>query len=316
MSKLGLVLGSGAARGWSHIGVIEALEDAGIQPDIITGTSIGSLVGGVYASGRLPELKEAALSLDVKSILFNFLDFGIQRSGLIDGNKVTEFISEHLKETPIESLSRPFACVATDALNGSEVTFGAGDMLTAIRASISIPGIFTPVYHEERVLIDGGVVNPVPVNTARNLGADVIIAVDINHGVVKHPPKSIPPNYLERLRDSSEKAKTDAFGIVEHFRDTIKHFDPERLGPMKRYIAPEPIPNIFDVLGNSLRIMEAQIAETRFTVFPADVLIRPNVADVSILEFNRAEETICAGYEATLEAMPAIEAFLKGNTTP
>jgi NTE family protein len=312
MRKLGLALGSGAARGWSHIGVIEALEEEGIHADIVTGTSIGSIVGAAYACNNIAALKQAALTLDVKTILLHFLEFTVPRAGLIDGAKVVEFIGEQLHETSIEALSKPFACVATDVLSGKEYVFKSGELLTAIRASISMPGIFAPIYHDGRVLIDGGVVNPVPVDLARELGADIVIAVDINHGIVHSGKKSIPTNHLQRWRENSEKTKRDRFGIVDRFQQTIDNFDADKLGPMKRYIAPDPIPNIFDVLGNSIRIMEAQITESKLAVFPPNILIRPDVADVDILEFNRAEETIAAGYAATREAMPTIKQVLEG----
>ncbi|MFT7514447.1 MAG: NTE family protein, partial [Candidatus Omnitrophota bacterium] len=305
MKKLGIALGSGAARGWAHIGVLEALIEGGLSPEIVTGTSIGSIIGAVYACDRLPEIKEVALSLDVKTMLYEFVDMG-GRSGMIDGGKVTEFIRSHIKEAQIEDLGRPFACVAADVLTGEAFIFKKGDLINAIRCSISIPGIFTPIYFKDRVLVDGGVVNPVPVDVARKMGADVVIAVDINEGFLECGSKSVPKNYLDRIKAKTEQSRKDRFGWVEKIQTKVAEMTPDDLGAMKRWLAPDPIPNMFDVLGNSLRIMEKQITDNMLRLHPADVVIRPAVGGIEIFEFNRAEEAIQAGYEAGQAALPAI----------
>ncbi len=193
VKKIGLALGSGGARGWAHIGVIEALEEAGFPVQCVAGTSMGALVGGAFASGRVQSLKEVALRLDWKQAIYYFLEVTFPRSGLIDGLKIASFVRQNVGKTNIQTLPMPFATVATDVLTGQEVVIDKGDMIDAIRASISIPGIFTPVSRDGAILVDGGLVNPVPVSVARRLGADVVIAVDLNYGAVGDRDRSHPP---------------------------------------------------------------------------------------------------------------------------
>jgi NTE family protein len=181
--KIGLALGSGSARGWAHIGVIKALTEAGIHVDYVAGTSVGAVVGAVYASGRIDSFKDVVLQLDWKKIAF-FLDVVFPKSGLIDGNKIAEFIRSHVEEKNIEDLSLPFCAVSTDLATGNEVIIKDGDIIEAVRASISVPGVFTPVRKNGAILVDGGLVNPVPVSVVREMGADLVIAVDLNHDIV------------------------------------------------------------------------------------------------------------------------------------
>ena len=162
--QIGLALGSGSARGLSHIGVIRALEEAGIKVDCIVGTSIGALIGSVYASGKLEALEKVYLDFDWKKIAY-FFDVVFPKSGLIDGNKVTDFVREYVHAETIEHLPLPFQVVATDIATGKEIWIDQGDVIEAVRASLSVPGIFTPVRRNGRILVDGGLVNPVPVST-------------------------------------------------------------------------------------------------------------------------------------------------------
>ena len=159
--KVGLALGSGSARGWAHIGVIQALTDAGIPVDYVAGTSVGAVVGAVYASGKIDSLEDVVLQLDWKKIAF-FLDVVFPKSGLIDGNRVADFIRSLVEENDIEDLPLPFCAVSTDLATGNEVVIKDGDIIEAVRASISVPGIFTPVRKDDMTLVDGGLVNPVP----------------------------------------------------------------------------------------------------------------------------------------------------------
>ena len=181
--KIGLALGSGSARGLAHIGVTRALKDAGIHVDYVAGTSIGAAIGAVYASGKLDSLQDAYLAMDWKKIAY-FFDVVFPKSGIIDGKKVADFMRDYVHSENIEDLPLPFKAVATELNSGEEVVLETGDVIEAVRASISVPGMFTPVRRDGRVLVDGGLVNPVPVNVARAMGADIVIAVDINHGIV------------------------------------------------------------------------------------------------------------------------------------
>ncbi len=178
--KIGLVLGSGSARGWAHIGVLQALEELAIRIDCVAGSSIGALVGAVYASRGIEQLKEVVVHLDRRQLL-SLLDVGLRHAGLIDGKRVADELREQIRQPEIQGLNLPFRAVATDLNTGEEVVLDRGDVIEAVRASISIPGVFTPVARGDRLLVDGGLTNPVPVSLARALGADFVIAVDVNH---------------------------------------------------------------------------------------------------------------------------------------
>lgn len=298
--KIGLALGSGSARGLSHIGVIRALEEAGIKIDCIAGTSIGALIGCVYASGKLDALEKVSLDFDWKKIAY-FFDVVFPKSGLIDGNKVTDFVREYIHAETIEHLSLPFQAVATDIETGKEVWINHGDVIEAVRASLSVPGIFTPVRKNGQILVDGGLVNPVPVTTARSMGADFIIAVDINYGIVagkepeKTPVKETEKNALSQtLQRIGGKQYSQA---MERINLGLQSLDNPALNQVKSWLAEEPLPNIFEVLLSSINIMETQVTESRLKMDSPDLLIQPNLGHIGFLDFNRAEEIISIGYE-------------------
>lgn len=182
--KIALVLGSGSARGWAHIGILQALEELAIRIDCVVGSSIGALVGAVYASRGIEQLKEVVVHLDRRQLL-SLLDVGLRHAGLIDGKRVADELREQIRQPEIQSLSLPFRAVATDLNTGEEVLLDRGDVIEAVRASISIPGVFTPVVRGERLLVDGGLTNPVPVSLVRAWGADFVIAVDVNHDLLR-----------------------------------------------------------------------------------------------------------------------------------
>ena len=320
--KVGLALGGGAARGWAHIGVIEALLRRGIAVDCVAGTSMGALVGAVYASGRIRELKGFASNFDWKQ-MFHFLDVIMPRSGLIDGKKVEEFVSSLIKEELIEDMKIPFMAVATDLATGDEVAIGEGNTIEAIRASISIPGIFTPFEKDGMMLADGGLVNPVPVNVARSMGADFVIAVDVNHyltannaavvngGVKSNEEGAALSSESGRARGAGGIASTYVNGESGKMSKVSRLLD-EKLGSIdipsfeqiKRWIVGEPqLPNIFDVLTASVAIVEHQISNMRLAANPPEVLIRPRLGDMKFLEFHRADEAIKEGELRCEEAM-------------
>ena len=196
-NRLGIALGSGAARGWAHIGILRALEQAGIVPDVVAGTSIGALVGAAYASGRLDRLEEWVTQIDWWEII-RYMDL---RLGGVEGERLMRAFRERVDDVPIETLSKPFGAVATDLHTGREVWFQDGSVLEAVRASIAVPGLFSPVRHRGRWLVDGGLVDPLPVSLCRALGADRVIAVNLNGDIVgKHlggrPSRLTTPNSL------------------------------------------------------------------------------------------------------------------------
>ncbi|MCB1988577.1 MAG: patatin-like phospholipase family protein, partial [Burkholderiaceae bacterium] len=174
---IGLALGSGSARGWAHIGVIRALEQAGIKPDLVCGASIGAVVGAAYALGELDRFEQWALGLTGRTV-FSFMDFKLA-GGMLKGERVIEFFRTRFSDRPIEALDMPFAAVATGLHSGSEVWLRTGSTADAVRASMALPGLFTPAQRDGRLLVDGGLVNPVPVSLARAMGADIVIAVDL-----------------------------------------------------------------------------------------------------------------------------------------
>ena len=194
--RIGLALGAGGARGWSHIGVIDTLAEAGIRPDVVCGTSMGALVGASYAAGQLDRLEDWAVSLGWRDV-FGLMDF-TWRGGLIRGKKLFEFMRSRFGLQDIASLPMPYGAVATELASGREVWLREGHVLDAVRASIAIPGVFAPVLRDGELLVDGALVNPVPVNMCRALGAEVVIAVDLGWAKLGY--------YRERERDDPAKA--------------------------------------------------------------------------------------------------------------
>ncbi len=303
--RIGLALGSGGARGIAHLGVIRALREAGIEADLVAGTSMGALVGMGLAAGRLTEMREVVLHLDWKKALHYFVEARIPRSGLIDGARVLEFIRQHSQDRQLESLDIPCAVVATDLASGAEVVLDKGPTAEAIRASLAVPGLFTPVHLNGRLLVDGGLVNPVPVNVARKLGADVVLAVDVAHF------EPLTPSQMAGHKPAKRPASEAGRRLQERMKQTGKRWralaSRSFLAPMIKAIeAWEQEPGLLDVLGIALRISESQVAKMRFRTEPPDILIRPELADVFFMEFHRAPEIEEAGYKAAKALLPQI----------
>lgn len=302
--RIGLALGSGAARGWAHIGVLEALHEAGIEPDIVCGTSMGALVGAAYVADHLPALKEFAQDLSWRQVV-SLLDVRLSGGGLVDGARIVAMLNERGIAGPIEDYGKPFAAVATDLETGAEVRLREGQIQDAVRASISLPGIFSPAQIGDRLLVDGGLVNPVPVSVCRALGADVIIAVNLNGDIVRPFDATGRP----RLRGPSLRASPEFLNrlkaqIPPAIRDQVASIAPNLLEP-----APAS-PGYFDVLMNSINIMQDQITRARLAGDPPHVLLVPRLRTVGLLEFNRAEECIVEGHACVEQALPAIRRYL------
>jgi len=296
--KIGLALGSGSARGWAHIGVIKALAETGIKIDYVAGTSIGAVVGAFYASGRIAALEDAALQIDWRKIVF-FLDAVYPKSGLIEGKKVAEFIRTSVKEKNIEDLSLPFCAVSTDLASGNEVIIRNGDIIEAVRASISVPGIFTPVTKDNTILVDGALINPVPVSVVRQMGADLVIAVDLNHYIVGKKGISgdlsansgtLDPGKGIRQEPAKKNRALDALN------KRLDRLDNSALMKIRQWMSKEPALNIFDVIISSINIMETQITASRLKTDRPDILIRPRLGHIGFMEFNKAGEAIEEGY--------------------
>jgi NTE family protein len=286
----------------AHIGVLRALADAGMTPDVVAGTSIGALVGGVYAAGKLDELTDIVLGLDWKQAARYFMEVSLPRSGLIEGMKVAEFLARIVGKCEIADLPLAFGAVATEIMSGREVVIGDGDLVAAIRASIAVPGIFTPARRHDDLLVDGGLVNPVPVSVCRALGAEQVIAVDLNHGRVRNTRCSAGRGKPEAERPM-QRTGAHARKVFAWLERKARRFDVTLPDPVRAWMERQSSPSIFDVLGNSLSIMEEQIAATRLQIDRPDLLIRPKVGHVRFMQFFLAGETIEEGYRAAREAL-------------
>ncbi|MEX1153262.1 patatin-like phospholipase family protein [Parvibaculum sp.] len=336
--KIGIALGAGVARGWTHIGVLRALSRAGIEPDIVAGTSIGALVGGCLAANRLDPLEDFARSLTRRRML-SLLDLRFRSSGLIGDSKLAELMRQQLADLRIEDLERTFVGVATELTTGHELWLHKGDLTQAIRASYALPGVFAPVAVDGRWLIDGALVNPVPVSVARALGARVVIAVNLNndpfdpsiHRRVRPvarfpgyldtaPPILAEDDLLEELRERmSEELEEDEVSVpagdanrqvAARLREKLKSLrwkkSPEQ-ELMRRVIGGKRRgPGIVSVMLASLNIVQDRLGRMRMAGDPPDVMIAPKVGHLSLLDFDHADELIRLGEEAAEEAIPHI----------
>ncbi|MBI1284169.1 MAG: patatin-like phospholipase RssA [Thiobacillus sp.] len=299
--RIGLALGGGSARGWAHIGVLRALEEAGIVPDIVCGTSIGALVGAAYVDGDLDRLEDWVRSLSLQTVV-SFLDFSLG-SGLIKGEKLIAFFRSHFVDRDIPELARPFGTVATDLQHGREIWLREGRVSDAVRASIALPGLFTPVQRDGSWLVDGGLVNPVPVSLCRAMGADLVIAVDLNADLLGRHLKTQPVRVSRQtaLPESGTLADT----VVARIQSTMA-----QLG-LDRDDGPVP-PAMLDVLASSINIMQVQITRSRLAGEPADVLVTPRLADLGLMEFHRASLAIEVGRHAVEHVLPQLQELLRG----
>ncbi len=298
--RLGIALGGGAARGWAHIGVLSALERLGVEPEIVCGTSIGALVGGLYAAGKLAQLEEWVSSLSRREVV-TLLDFTTSGGGAISGRKLIELYRRELGDPAIEALPKAFAAVATDLHTGSEVWLLEGSLLDAIRASISLPGVFTPVLARGRWLVDGGLVNPVPVSLCRALGAEIVIAVDLHSGAARpnHKPVAEAPPAVVRERTWWQR---------------LARRRPAASGGEGEPATPPP--SVASVVAASLDIVQARLARSRLAGDPPDLLLSPSVRHVPALEFAGGQPTIEEGYDVVRRMMPALTDLLGLEATP
>ncbi|OGS91675.1 MAG: patatin [Gallionellales bacterium GWA2_60_18] len=319
--RVGLALGSGSARGLAHLGVIRAIEDAGIEIDFIAGTSMGALTGAIHAAGQLDELQAAFRAFDWRRMI-SFFDVVLPKSGLLDGASVSELVRAYIHADSIETLPIPFAAVATDIVSGEEVVIRNGDVIEAVRASISVPGIFTPVRSNGRILVDGGLTNPVPVSVARAMGADIVIAVDLNHQIIAGKnmkpllPAAKPSDAEERAIGIFSRWVGDYRLSMKDIRQKLLAGDNPASAQFRKWVSAEPLPSIFEVLLASINIMETRITQTRLHLDKPDVLIQPPLGNIRFLEFGRAEEIIAIGYEHTqrqLASLP-IDTFVRRRT--
>lgn len=304
MPRLGLALGAGAARGWAHIGVIRALAENGLEPGIVAGTSIGAVVGGCHAAGRLDELEAFARSLTMRRVL-GLMDVRLGRSGLMAGDRLRRILDRDLADARIEDLALPFAAVATELRSGHEIWLTRGGLVDAMRASYGLPGVFDPVKIAGRWLVDGALVNPIPVTTARALGADVILAVNLHGDVLKRG--AIIPAHGEILdREAEAKPVAAGPGVLGQMRSAASMMNPFA----KRAIVAAS-PGMASVMVDAFNIVQDRIARSRMAGDPPDVTVSPRLGKLGLFEFHRAGDAIALGREATLRAIPEIMESLR-----
>lgn len=303
--KVGLALGSGGAKGLAHIAVIEYLENMNIPVDMIAGSSIGAVIGAVYLCGSLERFKKDMLSFTKKELL-SFADITLPKSGLLKGDGFVRFIGRYIPAgTKFEDLERPLAVVATDYYAGRQLIFRSGDVLDALRASVSIPGVLVPVRYDDTFLIDGGVTNPLPVDVVRDMGAGLTVAVNLHPGlkhsrlkrIVKGGADSIGVNlfpedieYAEDIFKPAEKKrsrKDEWFSSIEHWLKSGRERD--------------LYPSIFEVMFQSIDIMEYVNTRNNLFYHKPTVLIEPDLLNMGTLDFHNAKMIITAGYAASDE---------------
>ncbi|MFB9950789.1 patatin-like phospholipase family protein [Rhizobium puerariae] len=274
-AKLALALGGGAARGWAHIGVLRALDEAGIEVGMIAGTSIGALVGGCYLAGKLDALENFARSLTMRRIA-GLLDLTIGGGGLLGGMRLTKRMQEHLEGLSIENLDRPFVSVATELHTGHEVWISSGSLITALRASYALPGIFEPVKCNNRTLVDGALVNPVPTSVCRAYEQPLVVAVNLNYDVFGRSAV---------VKHSASVQSTD---------EAARKADNARVG-------------VTSTMVQAFNIIQERISRARLAGDPPDLALHPRLSDIGLSEFHRAGEAIERGYEETVAQIAALK---------
>lgn len=278
--KIGLALGAGAAKGWAHIGVINALKEMGIQIDVVAGCSVGALVGAAQVSGRLPAMESWVRSFSYWDVL-RLMDFSWRRGGLLRGERVFNAVAQLIRVNDFEQCHIKFGTVATNLSTGRELWLTQGDLHLAIRASCSMPGLLAPVWYNGYWLVDGAVVNPVPVSLTRALGADIVIAVDLQHDAhLMHQDLLSAPVTPDTLEDDKDLG----------WRNKIR----QRLS-RPRVRRPDVSPTAMEIMSTSIQVLENRLKRNRMAGDPPDVILQPYCPQISMLDFHRAEEAIEAG---------------------
>ena len=302
--NIGLALGSGSSRGWSHIGIINELSKLGITPNIVCGTSVGAMVGAAYVTGNIEKLDTWACSL-TKFDVARFLDINASMTGFVNTKRFHDYLNENIAgdEDVIEDLSKVYAAVSTDLETGREVWLTKGSLIQAVWASMSMPGLFPAIRHDNRWLVDGGLVNPVPVSVCRALGADIVIAVNLNGDIVgkrftKFANKSV--NKPGTKNNGKEGLGGKISGLVREYTN-LPFFEPED--------EKQP-PGLLDAIAASLNITQDRLTRSRMAGDPPDIVFSPKLSDIGLLELYRAEEAIAEGKKCVHRKMPEIEYVL------
>jgi NTE family protein len=302
--RIGLALGSGSARGWAHIGVIDLLIESGVALDIVCGTSMGALVGAAHVAGKLAELRQWAETMTWRKIA-RLTDFRLSGGGLISGRQVVAFLQGLGISEAIESYATKYAAVATDMATGREIWLQSGPIYEAVRASIALPGVFSPARMHDKWLLDGGLSNPIPVSVCRALGADVIIAVNLNGELLgRRFIEPEPPIATVPSRVSVEVVRR----LVSKLPVALRRKTAEGAPAPPREVSSSP--GYFDVLATSINIMQDHITRTRLAGEPPHVMLVPRLRNIGLMEFNRAEEAIAEGRACVEQALPTLRRYL------
>jgi len=299
--RIGLALGSGATRGWAHIGIIQALAEAGIKADIVCGSSIGALVGAAYVTGKLESLEDWVNKITWREVA-SLLDLRFSGGGLVKGDRLSKFLAALYEDAEIENLAKPFVAIATDFDTGREIWLKKGSLTAAIRASVALPGLFTPTKVRGRWLMDGGLVNPVPVSACRAMGADVVIAVNLNGDLLRKQPSPLmtgdeEPEVQNQWRERLEGLMNDIPSAMKGA--TSAAF--ERL-----FGAGSDSPGYFDVVFRSLDILQDHITRSRMAGEPPDIMLTPRLNQIGLLEFKSAGMAIEEGRRCVRHMLPAL----------
>ena len=306
--RIGLALGGGVARGWAHIGIMRALEAEGIKPDIIAGTSIGAVVGGCHAAGKLDELEDWARSFTPRR-LFSLFDVTLGGAGLLSGSKLATRLEEHLGDIKLQHLGTRFVAVATELATGHEIWLREGSLVEALRASYALPAVFSPVKVDDRWLVDGALVNPVPASVCRAFGARLVIAVALGShtyglGMVREGER------IEELDFPGSVRSTRATpSIMRAIVSQNARRDRELMRRLFGWDSKQP--GITTVMMGALNIIQDRLARMRLAGDPPDVMIAPRVGHIALTDFHKAKECIDLGAAAAHEAMPVIREAMK-----
>jgi len=309
--KTGLVLGSGSSRGWAHIGVIEALIEENIDIDYISGCSIGAYVGAIHASGSLENLKNFVLEMDGEKV-FSYFDVIFPKTGFLNGTKkVKELFSMHTDAKNFSDLNIPLRMVATDLETGDKVVFNSGSLINSLRASMSIPGLFAPARYKKRWLVDGGLVDPVPISVARAMGADIVIAVNLNSGLISQRQDKQTVKIEKNIEHSHPSFFPGSHILRNKLNEKYSTYGANLKDKITSMFNIEPgTPHIMDSVSSSIAIMQERITRINLAVDPPDILIEPRLGDLKMMDFDQVDHAINEGYIKMKEKIDDLKTLL------
>jgi len=305
--KIGLALGSGAARGLAHIGVLNALDDAGIAIDYIAGSSIGGLIAASYASDSIDRIVDFADQADWRQMT-SYFDFNFPQQGLLEGRRWMELMDSFVSADEFSELRIPICIIATELMSGREVRILEGNLARAMRASTSLPGIFNPYLLNNSLMVDGGISNPIPIDVVREMGADIVIAVNLNTNLLERNERkksfrsTNKVSRRARLEARLNRSKSPPEWIPDSLEERYSEFQQSIRKSMLNWVRDDKDEktrdiNIFDVITNSINIMEYQVTQNKLRSDPPDILIEPELDHLNLLDYHEAEKTIGEGYE-------------------